>query len=281
MPQLICPLCREALEQNAQQQSLEPESVQHSNPVWRCIKNHSFDVAREGYLNLHLVQHKKSKDPGDNPEMVKARRAFLHADYYQPLRDAVIELLTPLHATSLLDIGCGEGYYTSSFRRIIDDVIGLDIAKPAIQLAAKRFKDITWLVGSGAMLPLASSSVDIASSMFSPLPIAEMARVLKPEGFVLVVTPAPMHLWTVREGLFDEVQAHEPDKFLAGFNELFTLYGRSEVSFPLTLPHQALKDLLCMTPYVWKAKPEKRAALELQEQFETAAAFTVFLFKKK
>lgn len=276
MPQLICPLCQEALLESPPQ-----EGAQHSNPVWRCVSNHSFDVAREGYLNLHLVQHKKSKDPGDNPEMVKARRAFLHADYYQPLRDAVVELLTPFHVTSLLDIGCGEGYYTSSFRRIIDDVIGLDIAKPAIQLAAKRFKDITWLVGSGAMLPLTSASVDIVSSMFSPLPIAEMARVLKPEGFVLVVTPAPTHLWTVREGLFDEVQAHEPDKFLAGFEELFSLHSRKDVSFPLTLSNQALKDLLCMTPYVWKAKPEKRAALELQEQFDTAAAFTVFLFKKK
>jgi 23S rRNA (guanine745-N1)-methyltransferase len=276
MPQLICPLCPEALQEN-----LPQEDVQHSNSVWRCVNNHSFDMAREGYLNLHLVQHKKSKDPGDNPEMVRARRAFLHADYYQPLRDAVIDLLTPLHATSLLDIGCGEGYYTSSFRLFIDDVIGLDIAKPAIQLAAKRFKDITWLVGSGAMLPLANSSVDITSSMFSPLPIAEMARVLKPEGFVLVVTPAPMHLWTVREGLFGEVQAHEPDKFLVGFDELFTLHSRREVSFPLTLPNQVLKDLLCMTPYVWKAKPENRAALELLEQFETAAAFTVFLFKKK
>lgn len=276
MPQLICPLCHEAL-----QESLQQEGTQHSNPVWRCLNNHSFDVAREGYLNLHLVQHKKSKDPGDNPEMVKARRSFLHADYYQPLRDAVIELLQPIQATSLLDIGCGEGYYTSSFRQIIDDVIGLDIAKPAIQLAAKRFKNITWLVGSGAMLPMVSASVDLVSSMFSPLPIAEMTRVLKPEGFVLVVTPAPTHLWSVREGLFDEVQAHEPDKFLAGFEDLFTLDSRQEVSFPLTLSNQALKDLLCMTPYVWKAKPEKRAALELQEQFETAAAFTVFLFKKK
>ena len=281
MPQLICPLCHETLEQQTQHENDEPAGVKNFNPVWRCLNHHSFDVAREGYLNLHLVQHKKSKDPGDNVEMVKARRAFLHADYYQPLRDAVIELLQPLNATSLLDIGCGEGYYTSSFRLLINDVIGLDIAKPAIILAAKRFKDITWLVGSGSMLPLASSSVDIVSSMFSPLPILEMARVLKPEGFVLVVTPAPTHLWTMREGLFDEVQAHEPDKFLAGFDQLFTLHSRSEVSFPLTLSNAALKDLLCMTPYVWKAKPEKRTALELLEQFETVAAFTVFLFQKK
>ncbi|GAC1375042.1 MAG: hypothetical protein NVS3B3_13520 [Aquirhabdus sp.] len=173
MPQLICPLCHEAL-----LESLPQDGTQHSNQVWRCVGNHSFDVAREGYLNLHLVQHKKSKDPGDNPEMVKARRAFLHADYYQPLRDAVVELLYSLHATSLLDIGCGEGYYTSSFRQIIDDVIGLDIAKPAIQLAAKRFKDITWLVGSGAMLPLASASVDIVSCRLRKWRVCSNLKVL-------------------------------------------------------------------------------------------------------
>jgi 23S rRNA (guanine745-N1)-methyltransferase len=276
MPQLICPLCHETLKKNHHQ-----EGAQHSNPVWKCLNNHSFDMAREGYLNLHLVQHKKSKDPGDNPEMVKARRAFLHANYYQPLRDTVVELLKPLQAASLLDIGCGEGYYTSSFKFIINEVIGIDIAKPAIQLASKRFKNITWVVGSGALLPIANASVNIVSSMFSPLPISEMVRVLKPEGYVLVVTPAPMHLWTLREGLFDEVQAHEPDKFLSGFDEFFTLHTRTEVSFSLTLPNQSLKDLLCMTPYVWKAKPEKRAALEQLEQFETAASFTIFLFKMK
>ena len=276
MPQLICPLCHHALNECILQ-----EGAQLSNPVWQCSNKHSFDLAREGYLNLHLVQHKKSKDPGDNPDMVKARRAFLHADYYQPLRDAVIELLRSLHETSLLDIGCGEGYYTSSFSQIIDDVIGLDIAKPAILLAAKRFKNITWLVGSGAILPIANASVGIVSSMFSPLPIAEMTRVLKPEGYVLVVTPAPNHLWTMREGLFDDVQAHEPDKFLAGFEALYTLHTRQEVSFRLALSNQALKDLLCMTPYVWKAKPDKRAILELQQHFETVTAFTVFLFRKK
>jgi 23S rRNA (guanine745-N1)-methyltransferase len=268
MPHLICPLCHEQLS------TAQPQS-------WQCSNNHNFDVAREGYLNLHVVQHKKSRDPGDNPEMVKARRAFLQADYYQPLRDAVAEMLAPLQAQSLLDIGCGEGYYTSHFKRIIDDVIGIDIAKTAIQLAAKRFKDITWLVGSGALLPIATHSIDIVSSMFSPLPIAEMVRVLKADGYVLVVTPAPRHLWTVREGLFDEVVAHEPDKFLAGFDESFILHSRREVSFPLLLSTQALKDLLLMTPYVWKARPEKRQALEQLDQFETAAAFTVLLFKKK
>lgn len=266
MPQILCPLCQDIL--NAE------------GRTWRCALGHCFDVAREGYVNLLLVQNKKSRDPGDTPESVKARSAFLQAGHYQPLRDAVVALLTPLQARDLLDIGCGEGYYTSALQGAVPEVIGLDIAKPAIQLAARRCKDITWLVGSGIALPLPEASVDVVSSLFSPLPVAEMARVLRPGGHVLVVTPAPEHLWAVREGLFGEVRAHEPDKFLKDFADGFELAGRELVRYPLTLSQQALKDLLAMTPYAWKAKAERRAALELQDGFVTEAAFSVMLFRK-
>jgi len=267
---LICPMCREPL--------LDQRPLQKS---WQCINRHNFDIAREGYLNLHLVQHKKSRDPGDLPEMVQARRDFLGAGYYKPLRDAVVSLLASLQARVLLDIGCGEGYYTSRFAAVVPQVIGLDIAKSAVQMAAKSDKALTWVVGSGALVPLADGSVDVATSLFSPQPIIEMQRVLTARGYVLVVTPAPQHLWTVRQGLFDEVQAHVPDKFLTGFAEGFELIKRQEVSVPLHLSNAALKDLLMMTPYVWKAKADKRAALEQAETFETEAAFTLFLFQKK
>ena len=98
MTLLVCPLCEHPLERGAK--------------TWRCLKGHSFDVAREGYVNLLPVQHKNSREPGDDLQMVTARREFLHAGHYQPLRDAMLEALAPLGARSLLDIGCGEGYYT-------------------------------------------------------------------------------------------------------------------------------------------------------------------------
>ena len=85
-----------------------------------CEKHHQFDIAKEGYVNLLPVQHKSSKDPGDNGEMMQARRAFLQQGYYQPMRDKINRLLeqylTSSHAF-ILDIGCGEGYYTHSFLR--------------------------------------------------------------------------------------------------------------------------------------------------------------------
>ncbi|HEY9544710.1 MAG TPA: methyltransferase domain-containing protein, partial [Solimonas sp.] len=164
MAHIICPLCRLPLQCDAK--------------TWHCENRHSFDVAREGYVNLLPVQHKNSRDPGDDPKMVQARRDFLQAGHYQPLRDAVLQLLAPLNAQSLLDIGCGEGWYTGAFPQIANEVIGLDIARPAIRLAAKRYPDITWLVGSGALLPLADSSIDIVSNMFTQLHVAEMQRVL-------------------------------------------------------------------------------------------------------
>jgi 23S rRNA (guanine745-N1)-methyltransferase len=96
-----------------------------------------------------------------------------------------------------------------------------------------------------------------------------------------MVTPAPDHLWQVRQGLFETVRAHEPDKFLQAFHDDFVLASRQRVEAPLTLSHAALKDLLAMTPYAWKATAERRALLEANESFQTLAAFDVMLFKRR
>lgn len=264
---ILCPLCRSPLSQHPKQ--------------WLCGRGHGFDVAREGYVNLLPVQHKNSRDPGDNPEMVVARREFLQAGHYQPLRDALASMLAPLHPQYLLDVGCGEGYYTHAFATIADKVIGLDIAKPAVRLAAKRFREITWLVGSSASLPVADASMDVVTSLFCPLQVAEMHRVLKPGGHVLVVTPAVDHLYAVREKLFEEVRAHTPEKFLIDFETQFDLLSQQEVRCSLNLTQQTLKQLLQMTPYAWKAKPDKRMALETTGALSTQAAFSCLLFQKQ
>jgi len=264
---IICPLCRERLER--------------APKTWVCARGHSFDVAKQGYVNLLPVQQKNSRAPGDSAEMVLARRQFLQAGLYSALRDAIVELLKPMRAQGLLDIGCGEGYYTSAMTQVAVEVMGLDIAKRAVQLAATRFRDVTWLVGSAALLPVADAAVDIVISLFTPLQILEMHRVLRPGGTVLLVTPAPEHLWSLRAGLFDDVRAHYPDKFLKDFEARFELYDRREVRMPLRLTQIALKQLLSMTPYAWKAKPEKREALEASDSFATEAAFSLMMFQKK
>lgn len=264
---IVCPNCRLPLDRQLKS--------------WTCANGHSFDLAREGYVNLLLAQHKNSREPGDNADMVRARRDFLEAGHYAPLRTAVVDVLAPLQPRRVLDVGCGEGYYTSAFPGLAQETIGIDIGKPAIRLAAKRYREITWLVASGATLPMADGSVDLVTSLFCPLHIAEIRRVLRPDAHALLVTPASDHLWNLREGLFEEVRAHEPDKFIAEFAAGFELHARHEVRFALRLDQWALRQLLTMTPYVWKARPERRAALESNTAFQTEAALTLMLFRRK
>lgn len=264
---LICPICQQALTQ--------------SDKRWFCANAHSFDVAKEGYVNLLPVQHKKSRSPGDTPEAVQARRAFLQVGYYQPLRDLIQAWLADIQPKRVLDLGCGEGYYTSIMSEAGRKVIGLDIAKPAIQIAAKRYADIQWLVASGAKIPLQANALDLVTSFFSPLPVEEMSRILVDQGYVLMATPAPRHLYSVREALFGVVQLHEPEKFIQQLSPYFDLVREQVLTSDLTLGHEALKQLLSMTPYAWKAKAERRQQLESNLSFMTQACFCLYLFKKK
>lgn len=262
----ICPLCQSILILDKTR--------------WVCDHGHSFDVAKQGYVNLLPVQYKKSKNPGDTPDAVLARREFLQAEFYEPLRQVLIQKLAALQPKVVLDLGCGEGYYTSGMSDIAAQVIGLDIAKPAVQIAAKRYPDITWLVASGAKLPIKTGALDAVCSFFSPLPMDEMTRVLRHDGYLIVATPAPQHLYEMRAALFDQVNLHQPEKFVDLLAPSFQVIEQQTVSYPLSLNTGALKNLLAMTPYAWKAKADKRQQLEQHELFVTQASFQVYVFQK-
>jgi 23S rRNA (guanine745-N1)-methyltransferase len=264
---LMCPVCRQQLSLNER--------------TWRCENHHSYDVAKQGYVNLHVVQHKHSKNPGDTPESVQARRAFLSAGYYAPLQQAVVEKIRELRIENLLDIGCGEGYYTNAMQAEVLQCVGVDIAKNAVQVAAKLNKEVTWVVGTGATLPVLDESIDLCTSLFSPIPKQEILRVLRPKSYLMVVTPAPQHLYAMREALFEEVKPHEPQKFVEQLQDEFNLVSEQVIDAPMVLPQADLKNLIAMTPYAYKAKPERRLALEQQDQFELLAQYQIYLFQKK
>lgn len=264
---LMCPICRTALQLNKR--------------MWQCENQHSFDIAKQGYVNLHVVQHKHSKTPGDTVESVSARRSFLSAGHYAPLQQAIAQLLHQYQIQSVLDIGCGEGYYTCAMQECVRDVVGVDIAKTAVQRAAKTHQNVIWVVATGTILPVLNESIDLCSSLFSPLPITEILRVLKSEGYCLIVTPAEDHLYSMRDALFDQVNLHDPMKFYDQFSIDFELVEQQKLTYPMTLPQEDLKHLIAMTPYAYKAKLDKRLLLEQQDQFKTDASFKIFLFKKK
>jgi len=269
---IVCPLCRGALQRGVTR--------------WHCGNGHAFDVAREGYVNLLPVQQRRSRAPGDNADMVRARREFLDAGHYAPLREAIRALLAARPAAHVLDIGCGEGYYTGVLRAgsesaaAAGESVGIDISRDAIQRAAKRYPGITWLVAGSAALPLADACCDLVASLFAPVPAAEIARVLAPGGQVLIATPDADHLQALREILFETVRPHEPAKSLTALLPAFVEVTRARVRFPLALDTAALRQLLLMTPYGWRATAARREALLARGQLEAQAAFTLFLLRR-
>ena len=154
---LTCPLCQAPL-------------ATVENGV-ACSAGHRFDRARQGYLNLLPVQHKNSRDPGDNAAMVEARRRFLEAGHYAPLARRLAELVAERQPTCWLDIGCGEGYYSAQIAEAAPQAAGyaLDISREAVKRGSKRSPQLTWLVASMARVPLADASCDVIVSVFSPL----------------------------------------------------------------------------------------------------------------
>ncbi|TLP78399.1 methyltransferase domain-containing protein [Pseudomonas nitroreducens] len=257
---LICPLCREAL-------------TEVDNGV-ACSAGHRFDRARQGYLNLLPVQHKKSLDPGDNAAMVEARRHFLGAGHYAPLAKRLAELAAERAPGRWLDIGCGEGYYTAQLGEALPDADGyaLDISREAVKRACKRAPQLTWMVASMARVPLADASCQLLASVFSPIDWKEAARLLTPGGGVLRLGPARDHLLELRQRLYDEVREYVEDKHLADLPEELKLAHTEQLSFKLPLhTREAREHLLAMTPHGWRVNPERRERI-LAEPFEVTVA---------
>lgn len=270
---LICPVCQEAL-----------QAVDNS---LRCANGHSFDRARQGYWNLLLAQKKRSKAPGDNAAMVQARQRFLQAGYYAPLCDAIGELLQaqlPAAATAnLLDLGCGEGWYTDRLQRQLGcTMTGLDISKEAVKAACRRNKAITWLVATGADIPLAEASVDAATLIFSRLMPAPTARILRPGGLLLVVHPGPDHLLALRQLIYTDVRATSGFDPAAQLAEQFEPVTEQALTFDFTLDSSdAIQDLLAMTPHGQRLNTEARARIQACQQLQEQADFRLALFRKR
>ena len=165
----VCPLCGAALTRDER--------------AYRCPAGHSFDIAREGYTHLLPANRKHSKAPGDDKAMTAARSAFLNKGYYEFLRDALcdIALTYTRHVPAVLDVGCGEGYYTKAVADVLplSSVFGTDISKDELTVAAKRAKNVDFAVASSFSLPFADSSIDILLEIFSPYCGDEFKRVLK------------------------------------------------------------------------------------------------------
>lgn len=266
-----CPLCHHPLEKYAQQ--------------WCCSNNHQFDCAKEGYVNLMPVQFKRSQNPGDSVAMMQARRAFLDAGFYQPLREQITRLLDKYlhrHTGKILDIGCGEGYYTSVWQNLPHheslQIYGLDIAKVAIRYAAKRYPHVAFCVSSSQRLPYQDASMDAVIRIYAPCNAQELARVVAGKGLLVTVSPAARHLYQLKALVYPSVQLHaEKTELLPDF----CLEAETRLNYPLSLPGEHAVNLLQMTPFAWRASERLFAQLGKMPGFSCEADFLLRVYRRK
>jgi 23S rRNA (guanine745-N1)-methyltransferase len=264
-----CPVCRARL---------LPTEGGHR---WACSDRHSFDVAREGYVNLLLAGQRRSRQPGDSGEMVAARKRFLATGAFDPISEAVDELVAREDPTVVLDVGCGEGRHTRVVRAPL--VLGVDVSKAAVAAAAKADPDSWYAVASAADLPLGDGAVDVVISIFGPVTAVEMARVLRRGGTVVAVHPGTDHLADLRALVYAEVHPHDVKSPLRGASEWFVESGSVAVRFSVEVSSaEILRALFAMTPYRWHAPPDIDGRLEeaARDGFETVADVRLTTYRR-
>lgn len=266
-PTLICPVrhCGAPLERR--ERSLA------------CPRGHTFDLARSGYCNLLQPQDRRSKNPGDPRETVEARRRFQDAGHGAALLRALIAEIEALElppGAAILDVGCGEGTYLGRIARDIArertvEAHGIDLSAPAVDLAARRFPEGTWIVGNAdRFLPWESGAFDLVLSIDARLNPGEMRRVLEPEGRLLVAVPAPDDLIELREAVLGEgLTRDRMERVEAMLADDFDLEGRRTVRETVRFSPEDARDALAAT---YRGARESR-----RERIEAISAMNVTL----
>ena len=261
--ELICPICQLPL-------FCEGRSL-------RCGRNHSFDVARQGYVNLLPVQQKRSLHPGDTREQVLSRREFLESGAYGPIVEAV-KAAAEGHAGPILDVGCGEGWYAVQVADHLGaELTGLDISKEAVRCAAAKYKGRRWICGTAAHLPIPDDSVGVLMSMFALTMPLEFSRVLKKDGIFIQVLAAQDHLMGLKSIIYPEILLKEKDSIptLEGFE----LVSSTPVRFEFTVEGAQITNLLSMTPHFWRISAEGAKRLKETETLTDTASCVVNVYK--
>ena len=262
---LICPICGKELIQNEKQ--------------YCCENRHSFDIARQGYVNLLTVQQKHSLLPGDTREQVLSRRAFLEQGYYSPIAQTLLDTARKYGVSGeLLDIGCGEGYYCSQLAEALQmPLTGLDISKEAVRCAAAKYKGPLWICDTAAHIPVADQSAGLLTSLFALTLPEEFRRVLKRDGYFFQVLAAEDHLMSLKSIIYDQILHREKDSQpeLPGFQKLESI----PIRFSFTLEGEQIMNLFSMTPHVFRIGKEGAERLRKTETLEDTASCILNVYR--
>ncbi len=247
-----------------------------------CPNHHCFDLSKRGYVNLLRPSKGGGVRHGDDKQMVESRKNFLNAGFYTPLRDAVTKVISSdaKNDLTVLDAGCGEGYYTEAVKNALQTphVYGIDVSKDAIHAASLRDKSLQLAVASIFDLPVGNDSIDVLVNLFAPYDGKEFSRVMKQGGLLVRAFPAERHLWELKAAVYDTPYENEIDTFVL---DGFELKEKCFLSFPLSLTQNTEIDALFkMTPYYYKTSREGQARLAALEALETHAEFYLVTYQK-
>lgn len=274
---LTCPVCGAAL------------CMSEDGKRLFCENRHSFDVARQGYVNL--LSGGAGASTGDAKEMVDARTRFLESGCYEPFSDAVNRVIADCFAdaehVTAADAGCGEGYYTCRLAAALKQmgksplIYGFDLAKSACAHGAVKARGaglpVSFFTASLFSMPLADGCCDAVINLFAPCAEEEFARVLKSGGVFLEAVPAERHLWEMKAAMYDTPYENpvRRDTF-----SLFEPVSVTPVRYTFR-PGDRKDDLLLMTPYFWRTSEEGKKRLQNAGDLEITAAFDLCLYRKK
>ena len=263
--ELICPICGGNLNKDGRR--------------WLCHQGHSFDIARQGHVNLLPVQQKHSRNPGDTREQVISRRSFLESGCYEPIVTTLIETARKYAVSGeILDVGCGEGYYSSRLATALGaNLTGLDISKEAVRFAAGQYKDASWLCATASHIPVADGSADLLTSLFAVTLPEEFRRVLKPGGLFFQVLAAQDHLLGLKGIIYDELKLKEKDSVpeLPGFERLESI----PIRFSFTVEEELVQALFSMTPHVYRIGKAGAARLAATRHLTDTASCVLNVYK--
>lgn len=266
----VCPKCKGKL------------NIDEKTGAARCALGHSYDKSRFGYYNFLLGA--SSGVHGDNKEMVLARREFLSRGFYNPLSQKIAEKCDSLlkEGESVLDVGCGEGYYTAEIRKKCKSklpyIAVFDISKNAVAEATKKKCADEYAVASAYHIPVADESVDLVVNTFSPLARDEIFRSLKKGGYFVMAIPAENHLFGLKAAIYDTPYKNEvADTALDGFS----LISEEEIKYTINLNTESdIRALFMMTPYAYRTNAIGRERVLSLKELRCDAHFLILTYRK-
>ncbi len=275
MSLFICPVCK--------------KNLKKINNCYKCEKNHSFDVSKDGYVNLLLSNSKNSALPGDNKLMVNSRKEFLDKGYYsilsQSINETVYKHIDRENYNAILDTGCGEGYYTCALNQYLEGknlnfkVFGIDISKFALSKAGRRNKDIEFAVASIFDIPVKEESCNIVLNIFAPFKEEEYKRIIKKDGLLILVIPGENHLWELKSAIYDTPYKNQhKDYEIEGFFFIDKVIAENTITLT---DHNDMENLFKMTPYYYKTSKTDQEKLNNLEKLETKIQFEILVYKKR